>query len=65
MNTSSEIISLYDILWKDHLLSALLYYSKQDPIDLWADELRKALPEDIELRPHPDIGDPAEIEFAL
>ena len=46
-------------------LSALLYYSKQDPADLWADELKKALPKDIDVRLHPDIGDPREIEFAL
>ena len=46
-------------------MSALLYYSKQDPADLWADELKKALPDDIEVRLYPDIGNPAEIDFAL
>ncbi len=40
-------------------MPALLYYSKQDPADLWATELRAALPADIEVRLHPDIGDPA------
>jgi len=46
-------------------LSALLYYSKQDPADLWTNELKKALPKEIDVRLHPDIGDPAKIDFAL
>lgn len=46
-------------------MPALLYYSKQDPADLWATELRAALPADIEVRLHPDIGDPGDIKYVL
>lgn len=52
-------------MWETDILSALLYYSKQDPAELWADELRKALPKDIDVRLHPEIGDPGEVDFAL
>lgn len=46
-------------------MPALLYYSEQDPAELWAAELRKALPADIEVRLHPDVGDLEDIQFAL
>ena len=46
-------------------MTALLYYSEQDPVDKWVSELRKALPSDVEVRLYPDFGDITEIEFAL
>ena len=46
-------------------MSALLYYSEQDPAELWSQELRKALPEDIDVRLYPELGNAEEIEFAL
>ena len=46
-------------------MSALLFYSKQDPAELWLSELQRALPSGIEVRIYPDIGDPADIEYVL
>jgi len=45
-------------------MPTLLFASPEDPVDLWAPALRESLPE-VELRIHPDVGDPAEIDYAL
>lgn len=46
-------------------MSALLFYSPNDPAELWKAELEKALPEDVGVRLYPETGDPAEIEYIL
>ena len=46
-------------------MSALLYYSEQDPAELWSEELRKALPKNIAVRLYPELGNAEDIEFAL
>ncbi|MEQ9643176.1 MAG: glyoxylate/hydroxypyruvate reductase A [Alphaproteobacteria bacterium] len=46
-------------------MPTLLFYSQDDPVDLWVPELRKRLPRDVKVVVHPDIGDPAEIDYAL
>ena len=46
-------------------MSALLFYSNQDPAELWLSELQRALPSGIEVRIYPDIGDSADIEYVL
>ena len=46
-------------------MSALLYYSESAPADLWAVELEKSLPTDVELRIYPQLGNLVDINFAL
>lgn len=46
-------------------MSALLFYSPQDPAELWAAELRKTLPDDVDVRLHPAVGDPKDVEYIL
>ncbi len=50
---------------KGAALSALLFYSKQDPAELWLTELQRALPSEIDVRIYPDIGNSADIEYVL
>ena len=45
-------------------MTTLLMASQQDPVDLWREALRAEMPE-LEFRAYPDIGDPAEIDYAL
>ncbi|HZD25851.1 MAG TPA: glyoxylate/hydroxypyruvate reductase A, partial [Alphaproteobacteria bacterium] len=45
-------------------MPTLLYYSKADPAERWREALEAEMPE-LELRFHPEIGDPAEIDYAL
>ena len=46
-------------------MPALLFYSPNDPAELWKAELEKALAADVAVRLYPDIGDPAEIDYIL
>ena len=43
---------------------ALIFRSEIDPAEWWREELGRQIP-DLEFRLWPDIGDPAEVEFAL
>ena len=45
-------------------MTVLLFSSPEDPAELWVPALRAALP-DVEVRVAPEIGDPAEIDYAL
>ena len=45
-------------------MTALLFSSPDDPVDLWLPALRTAFP-DLEIRVAPEFGDKADIEFAL
>jgi glyoxylate/hydroxypyruvate reductase A len=44
--------------------ATLLFCSGQDPLDLWLPALRECLPE-VEIRVYPDVGDPADVDYAL
>jgi glyoxylate/hydroxypyruvate reductase A len=44
--------------------ATLLFCSGQDPLDLWIPALRESLPE-VEIRTHPQVGDPADVDYAL
>lgn len=46
-------------------MPTLLFQSPDDPADLWLPELRKYLPREVKVRVYPDVGDPAEIDYAL
>jgi glyoxylate/hydroxypyruvate reductase A len=45
-------------------MTVLLFSSPEDPAELWVPALQAALP-DVEVRVAPEIGDPAEIDYAL
>ena len=45
-------------------MTVLLFHSPEDPVDLWVPALQENLP-GIEIRVSPDLGDPAEIDYAL
>ncbi len=45
-------------------MSTILMASNQDPVDLWREGLAKEMPE-LDFRAYPDVGDPAEIDYAL
>lgn len=45
-------------------MTVLLFHSPNDPVDLWVPELQRELPE-VEIRVTPEIGEPAEIDYAL
>ena len=45
-------------------MATLLFSSREDPPELWVPALQKEMP-DLEVRIHPEIGDPAEIKYAL
>ena len=45
-------------------MPTLLYSSPDDPIDLWVPEVQRQLP-DFEVRVYPEVGDVADIEYAL
>lgn len=45
-------------------MTTLLFSSRDDPVELWLPALQAELPE-VEIRVDPDIGDPAEIDYAL
>ena len=45
-------------------MTVLLFSSPEDPAELWVPALRAALP-DVEVRVAPDVGNPAEIDYAL
>jgi len=45
-------------------MTTLLFQSPEDPVDLWTEALRDYMPE-LDLRVYPDIGDPADIDYAL
>lgn len=45
-------------------MTVLLFSSPEDPAELWVPALKAELP-DVEVRVAPEIGDPAEIDYAL
>lgn len=45
-------------------MTALMFASPEDPVSLWLPALQEALP-DLDIRVHPDLGDKADIEYAL
>jgi glyoxylate/hydroxypyruvate reductase A len=45
-------------------MTVLLFSSPEDPAELWVPALRAALPE-VEVRVAPEVGNPAEIDYAL
>ena len=45
-------------------MTTLLFVSPEDPIELWRPALAEAMPE-LEVRVHPDVGNVAEIDYAL
>jgi len=57
--------------WMDHIpadklhaMPVLVFRSPSDPVERWQQELENALP-GLEVRIWPDIGDPAEVDYAL
>ncbi|HEX2117413.1 MAG TPA: glyoxylate/hydroxypyruvate reductase A [Alphaproteobacteria bacterium] len=46
------------------MTGAMMFYSKFDDANDWRDHLLRAMP-GLNFRPHPDVGDPAEIESAM
>jgi glyoxylate/hydroxypyruvate reductase len=46
-------------------MAVLLFSSPEDPVDLWVPALRAALPAEVEVRVAPDVGNRAEIDYAL
>lgn len=45
-------------------MPTLMFVSPEDPVDLWTAALADYMPE-LEVRVHPDLGDPADIDYAL
>lgn len=45
-------------------MTTLMFASPEDPVSLWVPALQNAMPE-LDIRVHPDLGDPADIEYAL
>ncbi len=45
-------------------MTTVLMASHQDPVDLWREALAKEMPA-LEFRAYPDVGDPAEVDYAL
>jgi glyoxylate/hydroxypyruvate reductase len=46
------------------MTGAMLFYSKFDDAEDWRDHLMRAMP-GLDFRPHPDVGNPADIESAM